>query len=245
MKFRCAALALLTSACLSVGFFSDRGVQLLPVQGLLSDAMPVVVVDAGHGGFDGGAVSGGVLEKDLNLQIAKKLEIELLRAGYQVVMTRTEDTALKLDGKGGKTADLHARAKIVEQYPSAILVSVHINQFPVAKYSGSQVFYPRGAEDSKRLAQYIQQSIREDLQPDNKREIKAAGREIYLLSQADIPAVLVECGFISNPGERMLLQGEGYQESLAKCIVKGLTSYYNTVDDQIENDDAGGPNAAS
>lgn len=224
---RHTTLTALTLICLFGGMYSTLHSGTVPAGHIVVDSMPIVIVDAGHGGFDGGTSSGDLLEKELNLQIAKKLEMILLQEGIRVVMTRTEDEALTLDGQSGKSEDLRARLAITQQYPGGTLVSIHINQFPISKYSGSQVFYPKGDEVSQRLAQLIQDSIRTGLQPDNGREIKPVSGEVYLLDRVDIPAVLIECGFISNAAEAALLQSETYQQSLAECIAKAVKSYYN------------------
>lgn len=200
---------------------------------ILQEGFPAVILDAGHGGFDGGAVSSGqVLEKELNLSVAKKLELLLLSQGIEVIMTRSDDEALTLDGQTGKSADLRARAKIAQDNPDALLISIHMNQFGIAKYSGSQVFYSANNPDSKLLAEDIQQQIRQALQPENTRQIKQAGGEIYLLVQAQQPAVLVECGFLSNPEELEKLQEESYQQALAQAIASGLQNYYNRGEEQ-------------
>ncbi len=220
------AALLFAVLCLAAGYHTlpqDTAAGHIVLEGL-----PTVILDAGHGGFDGGAVSQDqVLEKDLNLSVAKKLELLLLSQGVQVIMTRSEDEALTLDGQTGKSADLRARAKIAQDNPDAILISIHMNQFGIPKYSGSQVFYSTNHSDSQLLAECIQQEIRQTLQPENTRQIKPAGGEIYLLAQAQQPAVLVECGFLSNPEETQKLQEESYQQSLAQAIASGLQNYYN------------------
>ena len=226
-KLRYTTLTVLTALCLLSGIVSTVREVIAPAAHIVEEGMPLVIVDAGHGGLDGGTSAKGVLEKDLNLQIAKRLELLLLKEGIRVVMTRTEGEALTYEGKSGKSEDLRARLELTRRYPDAILVSIHINQFPVSRYSGSQIFYPKGDKTSQQLAQLIQDAIREGLQPDNDREIKPTNGEIYLLDRTEIPAVLVECGFLSNPGEFMLLQSEDYQQLLAGCIANAVKCYYN------------------
>ncbi len=179
-----------------------------------------VVLDAGHGGEDGGAVSGsGIYEKDLNLAITKKLATLLETNGVEVVMTRTEDILLydrNVDYHGRKKAlDLAARRKIAEETPDCLFVSIHMNAYPLPQYSGLQVWYSPHHETSRLVAQQIQNEIQTYLQPQNNRKIKSATAAIYLLHHLQCPAVLVECGFLSNPQEAELLSNEEYQNELA------------------------------
>ncbi|MBQ3077214.1 MAG: N-acetylmuramoyl-L-alanine amidase [Clostridia bacterium] len=232
---RRASMLLLTALCLVIGLRGMSGQGMVATLHPAVEGRPVVLLDAGHGGFDGGAASqDGVLEKDLNLAVAKKLELELLQRGYAVIMTRTKDEALRYKGKSGKSADLNARAALADQYADAVLISIHMNKFEVAKYSGAQVFYSANHPNSRLLAEAVQTSLREQLQPDNHREIKQGGGGIYLLLRAAQPAILVECGFLSNPQETAQLQQPAYQQQLVEAIANGLESYYNK-----EKDEAG------
>jgi len=185
-------------------------------------APKTVIIDAGHGGMDGGAVSvTGSLEKDLNLDLAETLKCMLEAAGYNVVMTRTDDSMLNSDGtypKSRKMRDLQARLEITESHPDAILVSIHMNKFPEEKYSGLQVYYSGNNSKSKEIAQNVQEMNKLVLQPNNSREIKAAGDNIYLLKNIKIPAILVECGFLSNTEEAKLLDTEIYRKKIA-CLI--------------------------
>ncbi len=188
---------------------------------------PVFVVDAGHGGLDGGAsTSDGMLEKDVNLEIASKLDQALRFFGYKTVMTRSEDISLHdADAKtirAQKTSDLHNRMKIMESTPNAVLISIHQNHYSEAKYSGAQVFYAPGSERSKALAQNIQQSVASQLQPDNTRQIKPSGASIYILYKAKIPAVMVECGFLSNYNEAQKLKTSVYRTEMALAVFGGI-----------------------
>ncbi len=223
MPYRYAVLVA-AAALIGAALYFSRDI---PVQ-IYKDPERVVVLDAGHGGFDGGAQSrSGILEKTLNLQVAKKLELILLQRGYTVVMTREGDYALQDEGKTGKPADLSARVKIAKEHPEGILVSIHMNKFAVAKYCGSQVFFSDNCENSGVLAEKIQTGIREGLQPDNTRQSKPADRDIYLLENLEMPAVIVECGFLSNAAEALMLTSDPYQASLAECIADGIDSFYD------------------
>lgn len=188
-----------------------------------------VIIDAGHGGMDGGAVSlTGSLEKDLNLEVAENLKSILEAAGYNVVMTRDGDFMLNSDGtypKSRKMRDLVARADIVKSHPEAILVSVHMNKFTEEKYSGLQVYYSCNNQKSKELAEGLQALNKLVLQPENNRCVKSAGDDIYILKNADIPAILVECGFLSNYDEARLLDTELYQKKIACLIFSALQRF--------------------
>lgn len=193
-----------------------------------------VVLDAGHGGEDGGAVgkygtSGSVLEKDLNLSIATKIKEMLEEKGYRVVMTRTEDKLLYTEEQNiygqRKQYDLKNRLEIVKKAENPILVSIHMNRFSQEKYSGMQVYYSQNHADSQRIASIIQKTVRERIQPYNRRQIKKATSAIYLLNRATVPAVLIECGFLSNREECKKLSTEEYQKELSFSIVCAIIEY--------------------
>ena len=192
---------------------------------------PTVIIDPGHGGMDGGALgAGGTLEKDINLAISLQLRDFLTVAGYRVVMTRDSDISIYDEGTEGvraqKRSDMHNRLKIMESVPGAVVVSIHQNQFEKPQYSGAQMFYGKKDEQSKMLAENLQAAFRR-LQPDNKREVKPAGKELYLLWECENPIVLVECGFISNPEECENLCTPDYQRQAAFTVLAGLLEASN------------------
>lgn len=189
-----------------------------------------VIVDAGHGGDDGGAIGiDGTVEKDINLDIALKLEKILKFYGFNVIMTRTEDVMTCDDGldslRKRKVSDIHNRFDLMGKNPDAVFISVHQNKFEDTSQHGTQVFYSGNNEKSKVLAEAIQTSITSAVQPENVRIVKKSGSGIYLLYHAKIPAVLVECGFISNPDEVKKLKDESYRMKLAILIADGLLKY--------------------
>ncbi len=195
-----------------------------------SDGMPLIVIDAGHGGEDGGTQSAdGTLEKEINLAISMKLNTLLTEKGFKTVMTRDGDYLIYDEGSSAmrekKVSDIHNRMKIVEESGSCILLSVHQNYFTESKYSGTQVFYSKNNPDSKILADAIQKSVVSALQPDNTRQIKESGTDIYLLYHSEVPSVMVECGFMSNEAEADKLKDEEYQQNMAQAIADGLISY--------------------
>ena len=189
----------------------------------------VIVIDAGHGGEDSGAIGvNGIYEKDLNLEIAMILGEELKSKGYTVVFTRTEDKMLYLPEENikgmRKISDLKNRCKITEEYEDCILISIHMNSYGASKYSGLQVYYADANEKSRELATKIQASVRKELQPDNKRQIKN-GESLYLLEHANGTAVLIECGFLSNEAECEKLSEKEYQKQLSFAIICGIIEY--------------------
>lgn len=217
----------------AIGFFvmhSGRGGS----EPVSAEPAPTVVIDAGHGGADGGGVSTAfsdtgavsVLEKDCNLQISKALAALFRISGYNVVMTRETDIMLDAEGLYGnaKMRDLRARLLIAQKHPDAVFISVHCNKFPDPTCSGLQVYYSEKHEAAKNLAYSIQTSSATLLQPNNKRLPKAAGSSIYVLDRATQPSVLVECGFLSNPEEANLLSDENYQKKLALSILLPVIS---------------------
>lgn len=192
---------------------------------------PIVIIDAGHGGFDGGAVSNdGTVEKDINLAISLYLQEYLAVFNIETVMIRESDSSVEDEGlttiRQKKSSDLHNRMKVMEETDNAIYVSIHQNKYPDGKYSGTQVFYsPKTRDESQILAQSIQDCIVNTLQKDNKRQIKECGTSVFLMYNAVKPAVLVECGFLSNYEETTKLKTPEYQKKIAFCIAMGIQNY--------------------
>ena len=191
--------------------------------------LPVIVLDAGHGGEDCGAVGvDGVYEKDLNLKIAFLLRDLFLEAGYRVVMTRTEDRLLYTEEqniKGQRKAyDLRNRLLVSEDLSDAWLISIHMNQFPEASCRGLQVWH-NGVEPARELALSVQNTVRAELEPHNRRKIKQAGTDMYLLHRSTHPAILIECGFLSNSEDCTKLGSEDYQKELSFAIFCAMIQY--------------------
>ncbi len=186
----------------------------------------VVIIDAGHGGADGGAEVNGVFEKDLNLQIANKVRDFLKLYNVQCEMTRTDDTLLSSDeAKSKKQSDLTNRVKFARDFDNPVFVSIHMNKFPQEKYSGLQVFYSKNDPKSEALALLVQDNVVKELQNGNKRKIKEAGTSIFVLDRLFCPAVLIECGFLSNDDERDKLCLDEYQTELAFVISTSIIEY--------------------
>ena len=191
---------------------------------------PTVIIDAGHGGMDSGASYEDVYEKELNLSLALMLGDMLKSSGYEVIQTRTEDIMLGNGTKGSKKMqDLKERVDLANSTDNAIFVSIHMNKFSQEKYSGLQVFYSPNNQSSALLAEKIQSNIKSILQSNNNREIKESGSNIFLLDNIDNPAVLVECGFLSNPDERTKLSTEEYRKELASVIYASVVEFLEQV----------------
>ena len=187
----------------------------------------VVIIDPGHGGVDSGAVSvTGREEKDLNLELAKKLGAFLEAGGARVIYTRTEDTLLFSDrGSTRKTKDLLGRVEIADQYPDALYISLHMNTLLSEKYRGLQTFYSSRNSASQDLAQEIQSAVCTLLQPENNRKAKDAKGNIFILDRIEQPAVLIECGFLTNNEEARLLEDDLYQRKLAFGISRPILDF--------------------
>lgn len=195
-----------------------------------SEPPETLVIDAGHGGFDGGAVAqDGTTEQGINLQIAKDMETLAGFLGIPVVMTRPDENALGyVEGRPireNKVADIRERQRIAESVENAVFLSIHLNKFEQSQYHGAQVFYSRSNPQSRLLAEALQESLIRGADPGNARQAKQAANTIYLMKKLQCPAVVVECGFLSNPAEAERLRQPEYQKQLAVCIIGGYLSY--------------------
>lgn len=185
---------------------------------------PTILIDAGHGGEDGGAVAiTGMVESHINLAIALKLEQLLLFYGVAPVLVRTEDISLHDETANTfaekKSSDLKNRVAMVNQYENGLLVSIHQNSYTESQYSGAQVFY---TSEGQALGEQLQDLFRVHLDPDNERVSKPVDTSLYLMNHVEVPALLVECGFLSNEGEAKLLASEAYQQKIACVLTAGL-----------------------
>lgn len=193
----------------------------------------VIVIDAGHGGFDPGAVYGGVSEKDINLRIASSLA-ELFRGfGYSVVMTRSADASTETDPSLSiakrKTSDILNRVALAEKYSNSVLISIHQNAFQDSSQHGTQIFYGVKNKRSEIMAELIRLSVKKNIQPDNSRSIKKGTSDIYILKNCKVPTVLVECGFMTNKDDMVLISDEEYIKKLVFCIFSGYIEYESSL----------------
>ncbi len=231
--FAAVALTVLTILCIGTAKSNKSQAKDGAETKIIPPQYPLVIIDAGHGGEDGGAIGiNGELEKSINLSVALKLEQMLNSVGVTTLLTRSDDTLLydkNSDYQGRKKAlDMQARLNIANQYTDAVFISIHMNSFSQAQYSGLQVYYSENNPFSHSLAQTVQQKVKQTLQPNNNRNIKPSNGNIYLLEKIFLPCVLIECGFISNPQECEALCDEDYQNRLAISLCDGILNYFKT-----------------
>lgn len=188
---------------------------------------PVIVLDAGHGGFDPGKVGiNGALEKDINLSIVLKLQEMLEEEGFTVYLTRDSDKILAPENSTSKKKDdMIARIEKIDEWDPFFTISIHQNSFTDESSSGPQVFYYKDSMESATMAQVIQDAMNTQLTPEKERAAQA-NSNYYLLTRTSCPTVIVECGFLSNPTEADLLTQEEYQTNVARSICIGIVSYY-------------------
>ena len=218
----------------SLLFSGEKRIVSAHEQGIQTEAGDrVILIDPGHGGFDGGAVgANGTVEKDVNLAISLKLRDMLIDAGFRVVMTRDSDCALNDTGESTirrrKISDMHARLNLTKLYPGSVLISIHQNKLSGdSRVHGAQIFYSPNEPSAKVLAESIQGEFNSRIQPEKPRQVVKTGKNLYLFYHAQNTAVLCECGFLSNPDEEALLATEEYQYKVAYCIYSGLLKWYD------------------
>lgn len=199
-------------------------------------ARPVVVIDPGHGGMDGGAEgSDGTIEKDINLKISMKLKEKLEADGIRVIMTRNSDTGLSGESQDEtirfiKSRDMHERKRIIDEADPALTISIHLNSFTQDdSVKGAQVFYPMDGEDdtvesSRLAAEIIQKNLNSDINTDKKRT-EMGKNDVYLFQNISSPIVIAECGFLSNEEDLMNLKNEGFQEKISKSLKASISKY--------------------
>jgi N-acetylmuramoyl-L-alanine amidase len=182
----------------------------------------IVLIDAGHGGYDPGKVVGKSNEKDINLEIAKKLQSYLETGDATVVMSRIDDSDLA----NTKRSDMYSRKLTANTSKADVFVSIHQNSYPSSSVHGAQVFYFNRSDNSKKLAECIQKEIKSFVDYQNKFDAKE-NSNYYVLKQTSMPAVIVECGFLTNPSEKSKLLDSDYQDRMAWAIYMGLIDYFS------------------
>lgn len=221
------AIFLCLCVIISLSYYSfEKANLILPVSST-PVTEHIVVLDAGHGYPDGGATnSDGISEADINLSIIMKLQELLEASDCQVILTRSDENGIyDADAKSKKTSDLKNRIEIINNSSADILVSVHLNKISQSKYYGWQSFFQEDNESSETLAKSIQSNLNYAIQKTNKREALSISN-IYLMDNSTIPSVIVECGFLSNPEEAILLQDDEYQSELAWGIYTGIMDFF-------------------
>lgn len=207
---------LLIIFCLLVLSLQVISAQTLPLQDT------IIMVDPGHGGRDSGTYYGKIYEKNINLEISKVLEEELTKNGAIVYMTRTRDIDLSsIYDSAKKRGDLYRRLLKIKETKSDLYISIHINWYQNTSMKGAEVLYNSINENNEKLAKSIMKEFKTDL--GSTRTVKIT--DLYMYRNTTTPGVLVECGYLSNPTERTLLQQEDYQKKLAKSITNGIINY--------------------
>ena len=225
--FGLVSLLLVGVSIIEIKSSSEDVIKLMPITN------KTIIVDAGHGGIDPGAMTDdeSIKEKDVNLKITMKLKELLESSGAMVILTRNDDTSLYKEEEG-KTIrqkyneNLKNRKKIIKESSADMFVSIHLNKFEQSKYYGAQTFYPYGKDEDKQLATYIQAELKRVVDNTNNREIKPRN-DLYLLKENEIPSTLIECGFLSNEKEAKLLNDEKYQNEIAWAIYVGIQRYFS------------------
>ena len=227
--FITAAVYILVVGCLLAGAYAASLATTTVAQMIPMERGHTVVIDAGHGGVDGGATScSGVLESRFNLEICLKLNDLFHLLGYKTLMIRTTDVSVYTSGEtiaAKKISDLRQRVRLVSETENPLLLSIHQNYFSDNRYSGAQVFYG-GEERSRELAESLQGAFKQNVNSGSKRAAKKA-EGIYLMEHVDCTAVLVECGFLSNPEEEAKLRSEEYQRKLC-CVIAATVGQFLT-----------------
>ncbi len=235
MKNKVICISLVIVLCVTMAISFKR---IILNNYILVSATPteskLIIIDAGHGGIDGGAVGqNNIIEKNVNLDIAKKLETMLTSCGFEVIMTRTTDEMVgetlseNATIRQKKVNDTKARVSLINSHPNAIVLSIHQNLFSDSKYYGAQMFYSTKNTDSKILATFLQNRFSTMLQTDNERKSKPVADNIYIMNHITVPAVLVECGFISNAIEAANLTSDEYQNKISFVIYAALCDYFS------------------
>lgn len=229
LLYSALALLLALSVTLLAALFLPRLLQARAEAPTAAAAAPVIVLDAGHGGRDGGAsAKDGTPEKDLNLDLTNRLAALFRAAGYTVLCTREGDYSLGENAPVGKRKqqDLAGRLALMQAQENAVFISIHMNTYPAESCQGTQVWYTPAFAEAKTLADAVQTGVREALQPENQRKTKAATSAIYLLHRATCPAILVECGFLTNSEESALLCTPDYRMALALVIFEATVKNF-------------------
>lgn len=230
VKARIATLALVFVFCYLAVYYTLERVQVtIPTSAGVRDDF-FIVLDAGHGGMDGGcSTADGVTEKGINLNILLSVRDLCRVLGYNVEVTRDTDTSIHDKGVEGvgnqKRSDMDNRLALFNKHSNALCISIHQNKFTETSSHGAQMFYSDNNPKNEGIARLMQSKFVEYLQPDNTREVKLCGKELFLCAFCNNPTVMIECGFLSNPEEAVKLQAEDYQKQIAFTIFSGINSY--------------------
>lgn len=213
---------LLIAVCINISYkIDDVMVKTVGINNI--QTRKTVIIDPGHGGIDVGTVGiDGSLEKNINLSISLDLYDFLMVSGINTVLTRDGDYEMYRAGEKRTKSDLYNRMDYINSVPDSILISIHQNHFENEAEWGTQVWYSPNDEISPTLADKILNSVKKNIQPENKRENKVSDNSYYILYKAQKPSVMVECGFVSNENENKRLQDKEYQRDMAYSILVGI-----------------------
>lgn len=213
---------LLIAVCINISYkIDDVMVKTVGINNI--QTKKTIIIDPGHGGIDVGTVGiDGSLEKNINLSISLDLYDFLMVSGINTVLTRDGDYEMYRAGEQRTKSDLYNRMDYINSVPNSILISIHQNHFENEAEWGTQVWYSPNDEISPTLADKILQSVKKNIQPENKRENKVSDNSYYILYKAQKPSVMVECGFVSNENENKRLQDKEYQRDMAYSILVGI-----------------------
>lgn len=196
-----------------------------------SNRIPLIVIDAGHGGFDGGCIGiDGSYEKDINLEISLKLNSLLQNLGFETLLIRSKDVSVETKGSSireKKKSDINNRFSYMSKHPGCVYLSIHQNQYSASSVKGAQMFYTPDNHKSKLLAQHIQDNVATNVQKDNNRKIKPCTKDVYIIHYApkESTAVLIECGFLSNNSDLQNLKDSDYQLKMCSAISFGVLDW--------------------
>ncbi|MDD7430127.1 MAG: N-acetylmuramoyl-L-alanine amidase [Oscillospiraceae bacterium] len=231
-KFSVSSAAAAITLCFGIGVicYAVSRIDTAVYVNAVPEDETVIVLDAGHGGMDGGcSTADGIPEKGINLNIMLTVRDMAQIFGYTTVTTRDSDMSIHDSGVEGiraqKISDMENRLEIFNKYPNSVCVSIHQNTYTDPQFKGAQMFYSSANSESARLASTLQTLFRENLQPYNNRETKLCGSELYLCHFCNNPAVMAECGFLSNPEEAAMLTDEAYQQKTAFTIFEGINQF--------------------
>lgn len=231
IKWNVAFVVLTFCACVGVICYAAIKIDTaVTVDSIVTPEKPIIVLDAGHGGIDGGcSTADGKTEKVINLNILLSVRDMGRLFGYDVEATREKDTSIHDNGVTGirnqKISDMENRLEIFNKHPNAVCVSIHQNTFSDPVYNGAQMFYSDKNPASEELASIMQRKFVDNLQPNNQRETKLCGNELYLCYFCSNPSVMIECGFLSNPEDAAKLTDKSYQQKVAFTVFSGITEF--------------------
>lgn len=224
LKYKTFLFLLFLLSLFSLQFVDAKKNEELTLEG------KIITVDPGHGGRDSGTYYGNIYEKDINLEISTVLKDELEKAGATVYLIREDDSDLSSQwDEKKKRGDLYRRILKIQENKSDLYLSIHINWYEQASKSGQEVLYHPINEKNKILADAIFSSFQKEFK--TQREVRKTN--LYLYSNTRVPGVLIECGFLSNPNERYLLQQNSYQKKLSQSIIDGVEEYFKTIKEPV------------